>query len=281
MRNQGSGFASATASAIESLTANVFAGSSTDADLRRIDTERGRGRCGVSPHDAERWITAIAEYLSLPVIAAVTPSPDGLGDVRLTLSDGSFVWIEVKAQTTKGFRELIQADWVRDETDTLRYLRAHEPAFSSLLSPWILDVLDVANPARQFGSMSLSDLWVADVGLMTDRGRRLDAGVKEPEHLRRFMECKYLLHVSNEGARIARLDRLRPVKHVLSGGSVELDIKRPSACEARVWVSAGSPPTRGNIDFIYYVGYRNSDVVGRHKLHDQALRTAEDLFVVS
>ena len=278
-RKPGSGLSYATASAVERLVAASFEGSSTDRPLRDVDAEWRAGLCGVPAKDLARWISQIVSELDLPVVAAQTPSPDLLGDVRLTMADGTFLWIEVKAQTTKRFDELVQADWVRDATDALRFLRLQEPNFTTLLSPWMLDELDVANPGRHFGNMTFSDLWASDIGLVSDRSRRLAAGIDSAESLRQFLERKFILHVSIEGARIARLDRLRAVEHVLSGASVHIDVRPGRACEAIVWVGA-RPPSRGEIDFIYYVGYGQHGVVGRHKLHDRALRSAHDLIVV-
>lgn len=279
IRKPGSGLSYATASAVERLVAASFEGSSIDRALRDIDAEWRAGLCGVPARNLARWVQGLVAALRLPVVAAVTPSPDLLGDVRLTMTDGTFVWIEVKAQTTKRFDELIQTDWVRDATDALRLLRFSEPNFRALLSSWMLDELDVARPDRHFGTMSFSDLWASDVGLVSNRSRRLAAGIHDAATLRQFLERKFILQLTTEGARMARLDRLRAVEHVLDGGQVYIAVKPGSACEAIVWVGA-QPPSRGAIDFIYYVGYGRQGVVGRHKVHERALRTARDLVVI-
>lgn len=280
-RKPGSGHVRYTTAAIEEMVAAVFAGERNVRPLvRRIDVECDRGRCGVPGALVERWLRALADEVALDVVSAESPSPDLLGDVRLTLSGGTDVWIEVKAQTSKRFGDLLQADWVRDETDALRWLGRHEPQVKRLLSPWIRDALDIYDPEFQFGELAFPHLWLADIALLHDRPRRAIAGVKTPQDLMSFLGRKYFLHLTTDGARMVRLDRLPCVERVMAGEPVHLDVAAGGSCDARIWVSGRGAPTRGAIDFVYYVGYQSLGVVGRHKLHPSAISAADDVVTV-
>lgn len=280
-RKEGSGLSRETASTIEELIAAIFAQSrATSALARRLDTEFDRGRSGLRSGTAVPWIEAIADHLGLPVAQATAQPADLLGDVRLTLDDGSHVWIEVKAQTTKTFRELIQADWVRDETDAVRWLCHFQPDVRKLLSRRTLDELGVDDPARHFGHWSLPGLWLADLGLASTRARRAAAGASDLNGLSEFLGRKYLIHITCEGARCVRLDQLHCAQRALDLDSVHLAVSAGGKCDAIVWLSTEGPPRRGAIEFAYYIGYR-SGVLGRHKLTDRAVRSSDGLFVVS
>jgi len=281
-RREGSGLSRPTSTAVEELTAAVFEGRhDVSSYVRRIDQEALRGRTQVRGADVERWLRRLADQVGLDVVEAVSPSPDQLGDVRLILRDGTLVWIEVKAQTTKGFADLLQADWVRDQTDALRWLSLNEPTVRRLLSPWALDELSTYSPELQFGGLEFSGLWLADIALLPDRQRRSVARVTTVDDLLAFMGTKYLLHVSSEGARMVRLDQFPMVDAVLSGQRVQIDVQSGSSCDARVWVSARGAPRRGKIDFIYYVGYQGLGVIGRHKLHPGAVSRSRGLVTAS
>ena len=280
-RKEGSGLHRETASTIERLAAAVFVESDeVRAIQRHLDDEVEAGYCGVASSDLVEWLDEIAAHLGLPAVEAVTPAPDQLGDIRLTLSNGEYVWIEVKAQTTKGFRDLMQADWVRDETDALRWLLQHDRGYAALAAPWVRETLEVGNPVRHFGDWTFGDLWLADIALLPDRPRRAVASVVDRETLGSFMSQKYILHITYEGARIARLDSLRCVQDVLAGGRVYIEVAAGGSSNSIVWVSTSGRPVRGQIDFAYYTGYENSWVVGRHKLNDRALSRSDALFTV-
>lgn len=280
-RKPGSGLAGPTTAAVEELAAAVFRG---DRDLRpfvrRIDKEVDRGLCDVSGSDTARWLRNLADQAGLEVESAVSPSLDLLGDVRLTLKDGSTVWIEVKAPTKKRFGELLQTDWVRDETDALRWLSRNEPDVKRLLSPWVHECLQINDPTWQFGNLGFTDLWLADLALLPDRPRRAVAGVKGTADLLDFLGKKYLLHLTTEGARLVRLDGLACVQRASAGEKLWLDVNPGGKCDAIVWLSGRGAPRRGAIDFVYYVGYR-SGVLGRHKLHPSAVATAAGLMVAT
>lgn len=282
VRKPGSGLVRLTTAAIEETVAAVFADEcDVKALIRRIDAEVDRGRSGVSGAQVVKWLRALAADLSLDVVSAVSPSPDLLGDVRLTLADGSTVWIEVKAQTTKRFGDLLQADWIRDETDALRWLARNDPTVTRLLSPWIRECVEIYDPGFQFGDLTFAHLWLADIALLHDRPRRAIAGVKTVHDLVSFLGKKYFLHLTTEGARMVRLDRLPCVERVVASEQVRLDVAPGGACDARIWVSGRGVPSRGAIDFIYYVGYQSLGVVGRHKLHPSAVSASRTVMTVS
>ena len=279
-RRPGSGFARATTAAVEEMTAATFANDRDVSELvRRIDNQVALGRCSVAGRTAELWLRQLAEAANLDVIQAETPSPDQLGDVRLTLRDGSFVWIEVKAQTKKNFADLLQADWVRDDTDALRWLAHHEPDVERLLSPWMRDVLSVHNAGSFFNGLEFEQLWLCDVALLPGRARRATASVTNADALADFLQRKYFLHFTQQGARLVRLDRLPLVDRVLAGTPASIKVQSSAACDARIWVSSEGNPARGKMDFVYYVGYRTG-VVGRHKLHPHAVSMADELVEV-
>jgi len=277
-RKPGSGLNKKVSRAIEELTAALFEGSSTAAALEVIRDEERAGRSGVSSRSAHRWVSSIVEQMNLSVRRAELPPTDYLGDVHLTLTDGSSVYVEVKAQTTKKFSELVQADWVKSVTDSLRWLYASDAPFRAAQPPWLADLMHESAPQRYFGSWTFSELWAADVALLTDRNRRLVADVDEPADLTDFLQRKFLLQVSVEGARIVRLDRIPSISSVINGEPVEWWMKHLRKCTGIYIKSIGGQPEK-EFDFVYYVGY-GPTVIGRHKLHARAVAQANGLIEV-
>lgn len=273
-RKRGSGLHKAVSRAIEDLTAALFSGQPTADALTRIHQQQEAERSGVSARSVHRWLSEIVETMSLPVVEAEIPATDYLGDVQLTLKDGSLVFIEVKAQTTKNFGDLIQADWIKNVTDALRWLYVADDQFRGLQPPWLAQLLEEVSPDRYFGPWSFAELWAADVALLTDRNRRSIAGVESPKQLWDFLSRKYLLQVSAEGARMVRLDRIPLIRKIIRGGQIHWDVKRLRKSTS-VRVSSGPDPG-SDFDFIYYVGY-GPEVVGRHKLNRYALEGASDV----
>lgn len=249
--------------------------------ISRIDAQYTVRRSGIDGVTAFRWIREAVDELAIPATSAESPSPDGLGDVRANLADGGHVWIEVKAQTTKPFRELIQADWVREDTDAVRWLVVNDTALHPLLSTWTAEQLDVVEPASYFGDWDFPHLWLADIALLPNRLRRRKAGISTYDDLYRFMESKYLFHFSNEGLRVARLDRLVPVQEVMRGSEVHVSVAALTASEARAWVATPNEPGPGSTDFVYYIGYPQHEALGRHKLTNHAVEGAGDLLIIT
>lgn len=277
-RKSGSGLHRAVSRAIERLTADLFAGRPTVASLNTIHEQQAAGRSGVSAEAVHHWISEIVDRLALPVVDAELPATDYLGDVQLTLRDGSNVFVEVKAQTTKNFVDLIQADWIKNVTDTLRWLYVEDETFRDLQPSWLAELLEERSPQRYFGSWTFKELWAADVALLTDRNRRSIAGVEHPQQLWDFLSRKYLLQVSSEGARMIRLDRIPLISRIIEGHGIRWDIKSlKKSTSVRVSAESGD---RRDLGFVYYVGY-GPEVVGRHKLTVQALDGAAGAIEVS
>lgn len=277
-RKAGSGLHREVSRALEALTAALFEGGPVAPALSRIKKEQDAGRSGVSPRSAHRWIASIVDSLALPVASANLPPNDYLGDIQLTLEDGSSAFVEVKAQTTKTFADLIQADWVKGVTDAVRWIFAEDEDFRAAQPRWLAELMEESAPGRYFGAWTFGDLWAADVALLTDRNRRRIAGVEEPEDLHEFLGRKYLLQVSLEGARLVRLDQIPTIAEVTSGGSVTWTIESLRKSTS-IKVRAGSDPAGPGFDFVYYVGYTPA-IVGRHKLTASALSDAEGVIEV-
>lgn len=272
-RKAGSGLHNETAAAVEELVARIFEGQSFDVAAERVDRDYDSGRGRVRSSQLIGPLHRVAEHLGLSVARAVTPDLDHLSDVRLELVDGSDVLIEVKAQTTARFGMLGNADWVRDETDVLRFLLVEDEEFRALMPGWMRDALAVPDAGTYFGGWDLASLWVADLALLPNRGRRTVAGVRTPADLGSFLTRKYLLHVTSEGVQVVRLDSIPFVQDALAGEDVHALIRPGGRSSATVWMSTREPPARGRFAFAYYVGYE-SGVIGRHKLKDAAIQDA-------
>ncbi len=278
-RKPGSGLHRPTSDAIEQMVGQAFLGAAALKKWRQRLETRGLVLNGVSFDDVESWLLTITDHIGLQVVKAESPAPDQLGDVRLILRTGEMIWIEVKAQTTKRFSELIQADWVRDETDTLRWLLHYDKTFRELSPPWVQDELGVSEVAKRWKGWDLSSLWLSDVGLISTAPMRAVARVLIPEQLGGFLARKYIIHLTGEGARVARLDSLRCAQDVLEGRRCHYIVFAGRQSSSIVHVSTSGVPAIGATDFVYYTGY-NSGVLGRHKLTNRALSRSDNLFTV-
>jgi len=268
-RRPGSGLANASAAAIEELLAAALRGDDAEMVVQRelLGFEYANARCGMDPDVIVRLVTQAVGQLALDVADALAQPMDGLGDVRASLRDGSSAWFEVKAQTKKErFADLTQADWVRDETDLLRWLRYNDRAFATRLPHWIADRLTVPDPSAYFSGWGRDSLWLADMALVSLRAARLRAGIASPLELRAFLNRKFVVHLTREGIRIVRLSLLGPVAGVLAGHPVSMQINYANKTAASIVFALLSPGARLSAHFTYHLGYP-SGVVGRHKLH--------------
>lgn len=269
----GSGRVSATARAVERLLAAVLEGSPTAEPARDLDALRRRGRSGVTSRQVLKSGRAIARSLGLSVRRATTPDPRFLSDIRLEVDGGEIFHVEVKAQTTGSFNGLGSADWVRDETDFLRYLCYNDAAFKAKLPRWMQLKLTVDDPATYFGAWTCGDLWVADIALLPDRERRERAGVFDRTGLGSFMSNKALIHFTKTGSQVCRLVDVAGVRDVLSGRPLQYKLTTPP--KASVGVHVGGGGGRDSFNFAYYVAYRSTyrggHTGGRHKLPSRAL----------
>lgn len=198
-----------------------------------------------------------------PQVAAAYALPDGHpGDIELRLHDGCIGWIEVKAPWTKQFVDLLQTDWVRDATNTLRWLLDNDPRFHALLHPETADALRETAVPRGW---SFEDCWLADVALLPTTEALADAGVASSAGLYSFLEAKWLVHWACDGVRSVRLADIPAVAAVRQGARATYRVDKTAKTEAAVWVGVDGfgEPARGAFLFVYYVGYPK--VLGRHK----------------
>jgi len=249
-----------------------------------LDDQYSLGRCGVSGSTVRDWGAALLDQLSLSVADAQAIPPGGLGDIELTMTDGTRQWIEVKAQSKKPrFADLTQADWVRDETDALRKLFIVDGGFRSQLSEPVADGLTTLDGGESLVDWSFEELWLADVALLYSSSRRAMAGVERPSDLVGFLERKHLVHLTMEGIRSIRLDLIAAVQDVLDGRPLFRSVGPLPRADAKVWLSTESTPARSSIDFIYSVGNVQNDgtVLGRHKMNARAIARSSSTIVIS
>jgi hypothetical protein len=112
-------------------------------------------------------IDKTCNYLSLEVLDAQANPSDGLGDVCITLKNGSKLWVEVKGQTKKErFRDITQADYVREGTDFAKKFARLNPAFDTLILENLRTEVALDDGAASIKNWELADLWVADLALL-------------------------------------------------------------------------------------------------------------------
>jgi hypothetical protein len=272
-RQPGSGLANTSAAAVEDLLAAVLRSDGADIEVQRdrLQHECSIDRCGMDSDVIVDLVIQAADQLDLRVRDAVAQPLDGLGDVRVSLRDGSFTWFEVKAQTKKDrFADLTQADWVRDETDLLRWLFHDDRRFAERLPRWVADLLTVADPRRYFSGWDRDSLWLADMALVASRGARLRAGLDSMAALHEFLDRKFVVHLTREGIRIVRLSLLGPVASVLAGNPVSMQFNYANQTAVSIALASPGPADRGAVQFTYHLGYP-SGVIGRHKMHAVSL----------
>lgn len=277
----GRGQHQATANAIEELLAAELRGDAAAASrqVSTLRTLRARTLCGVSPRRIQADIQALVARLALSVRTAsrVPPVPPGdLGDVRADLTNGRTVWFEVKAQTFKwGFDEVVQGDWVRDETSFLARVYANDASFRRHM---------VGRPgAATLGSfvstgvlgLSEEDLWLADVALLRTPAHLSAAGVQTRADLGRWMQDKYMVQLTQSGIRCIRLADLPIVIAVLNGAPI---VRRTAVLRRSVANYITVPSCLAKTVFTYYCGYRRLGVVGRHKANAPAFHGAVPIF---
>ena len=268
MRAVGSGFANDAARAIENLLAACLVGKASLAGIWEgmLQDECNRNRCGIPASVVRRRIERLVDKLQLDVVEAEALETGHAGDVRARTSTGRELWFEVKAQTKKAvFDEIVQADWVRDETETLRWLTHNEPAFSNELPSWALGRLKIPNPGARFQGWSFGSLWLCDVALLTTPLARRSAGVPDPTALRDFTGRKWFVHLTQAGLRAVRLSEIVAVHDtLLDNKAVGYAVRTRGKTAASVQVSLRG--SLGEALFTYHVAYP-SGVLGRHKAH--------------
>lgn len=279
-RRPGSGLANATAAAVEMMLAAAFAGDDREVSRqeRLLRVERTQGRCGTEPFLIRRWIHEITRQSGFRVHSARTQTGLQTADVTLELRGGDEILIEVKAQTTKFLRQITEADWVKDETDALRWLAAWEPRFQRGVPDWVLQFLEVPSPRAYFRMWDFSSLWLADMALLPTPAARARAGVTDVDELWRFIDRKFIFHLGMDGARLVPLSGLAPIRALAESSPVELALKHNKKAEVAVLVASPGPPGVARTQFTYHVGY-SPTVFGRHKMHAAAFNGARFLEV--
>jgi hypothetical protein len=280
MRQPGSGLSKLATDAVEKmLAARLRSDAPTIKEQMKIlDRAYKSDQSWMTGKRVFDLVDQTCEFLSLDVSDAQVNPSDHLGDVFIKMSDGSKLWIEVKGQTKKErFRDITQADYVREGTDFLRKYARLNPKFNQLIVGNLRLELLLDKNADSLKSWDLEGLWVADLALLVDEERRSRAGVHSSADLPKFLKKKYLFHLCMEGARIVRLDQLKSVKAVLSGEKFHTVLNTSNQSVASVQVAVGEPPRLGRTAFTYHVGYNNAP--GRHKLHDVTITSSEDVKV--
>ena len=277
MRQEGSGLSKIATDAVEEMLAARLRGDA-NAIQEQIKIIDRAYKADLSYMPGKRVFSLIDQtcnYLSLGVLDAQASPRDRLGDVCIKLKDGSKLWVEVKGQTKKDrFRDITQADYVREGTDFARKFARLNPAFDRLILGNLRIELALDSDTSSIKDWELADLWVADLALLVDEEKRRRAGVESAADLPKFLRKKYLFHICMEGARIIRLDQLNPVKKILSGERICTVLKTENKSVAAIQIAVGEEPTNGRTAFTYHFGYNNAP--GRHKLHDFALASSEE-----
>jgi hypothetical protein len=269
MRNAGSGLSRVATDAVERMLAAELRGDKSEVKRQSdlIDGAYLRRFSRMQGVEVRKLVEKVAEELNLSVLDAYSSPGDYLGDVKVELRDGTYVWIEVKSQTKKEkFRDLTQADYVREGTDFIRQYARLDSSFDRMLFGDLRLELGLDHVPKFYTSWSLSDLWIADLALLVDESKKRRAKVKTPSELNSFLERKFLLHICMEGARLVRLDRLDPIVRLRNGEIIHHNLKTSNANVASIQVAVGEPPSQGRTAFTYHLGYLNAP--GRHKLHD-------------
>jgi hypothetical protein len=272
-RQAGSGFATSTATAVEELLAASLRSDAAAADRweRVLRQQRQLGNCGMPPHKIRALVESASSALPFRAASARRALPGGPGDVEAVLDDGSSIWFEVKAQTKKAkFADLTQADWVRDATDALRWLAGSDQEIRRRLKSEVVKLLTPAD-SGYFRGWSFSELWLADVALVTSRPDREAVGITKPELLGHFMSHKYFFHLTQEGARATLLSELPPVRDALAGSVVTYALKTNRASLVSIPVQVGGQGGGAHFSYHVYPPAVPGVLMGRHKLHARSL----------
>lgn len=278
MRAEGSGFANRTTDLIEKLIAAILNGEAAiEADLLMdIDLEYRVNRCGMKASDIQLLIHDALGELRLKRGKARSNPPERLGDVKLSHKDETFSWIELKAQTKKdSFKDITQADWVRDGTDFLRCLYNESDTLAKVIPSDLGESLQIKTPYSSQGILTPAQLWVCDLMLITDSHLKSNAGISGSSDIVEFARSKYVFHICRQGARIFRFDQIVTIASALSGADLDVEINLANRNCASIKVSCPKRSGRGSVDFTYHLGYQNAP--GRHKLHSSALEMSTPL----
>jgi hypothetical protein len=274
--DHGAGYAGNRADEIAKLAAAILMRDreAMNAAIGAIDRERHRGRSPCGGLEIQTRIEPLLTKAFTEVVSARALPTGAAGDLAVETGVETHR-VEIKAQLEKAEATLLtQADWVRNDTDVLRYLCLHDPSFRGYLS--VRNRGHLSSEDNYFEGWTFADLWLADVAGMTSLYSRVEHGVRTPAQLRAFLDRKHLLHLCGE--RDALLPLLRIVKidmAVSNPAAVTYALKRNKESELAVQIRVGG----GRPVFTYHIyppGYVRADgLLGRHKLHGTALPGAQ------
>lgn len=246
--------------AVESLWAAVLEGSLTMSAQSELHARYEETSGGAPFTEVAIWLRSIAGRFPLRVRSAERTPMSVNGDVDALLADGSMIKFEVKAQVKKDdFNDITQSDWVRDQTDLLSRLTRQDHSIHDHFTGFGARALQGVHVDPEWSTQALH---VADLAGITNAGARRKAEVRKPADLKAFVERKWFLHVTNEGARLCRFDDIVPIKHLLSGGDIHWKAKLNNEGRALRSLSA----TSGATWFTYHL-YPGERLKGRHKIH--------------
>ena len=249
--------------AVEALWAAILGGTLTLALTSSLKNRYEETTGGALFADIVGWLQALSAEFPLPVVSATRTPLNVNGDVDATLVDGSSVKFEVKAQVKKpAFADITQSDWIRDQTDLLSRLVATTPSVTAHFSGVGAAELAIINVDPTWSEPSLH---LADLSGITNAGARQQSGVHSPAALSSFIDRKWFLHVTQQGARLCRFSELAPIKYLLGGGTPNWQPK--ANLVGRALRSLGPA---GEIWFTYHL-YTHATIKGRHKMHAAAL----------
>lgn len=252
--------------AVEGLWAAILDGSLTSAREAELKGRYEETDGGAPFVEVVSWLQPVGARFPLSVSSATRTPLSVNSDVDATLVDGSSVKFEVKAQVKKpAFVDITQSDWIRDQTDLLSRLAATSNAIAVHFADVGANALASVNVDPSWDETSLH---LADLAGVTDAGARQLAGVNSPAALTSFIDRKWFLHVTQQGARLCKFGELAPIKHLLAGGSPTWQRKVNSKGRALQSLAPG-----GQTWFTYHL-YPHPTIKGRHKMHSAALSGA-------
>jgi hypothetical protein len=285
MGGQGSGRSREATDAVEQMLAATVCGDKATISkcILKIDVAHRHGASHMSGARVSQLLQRACASLNFAAREAVPNPSEHLGDVRVSLHDGTRVWIEVKGQTKKQyFADITQADYIRDGTDFLRKYVLATPRLDQLIDGNLRKELAIDQKLTFTANWQLEDLWMADLALLETEDKKLRAGVQTASDLAAFMNDKYLVHLSMEGVRYLKISELRPVIAHRAGQKTRIELDTTSVAKvAAIRLAVGNAPGRNSTDFTYHIGYKDSQAAGRHKLHNYALAMSPKLQVLT
>jgi len=267
-RKSGSGFASTTATAVEQLLASRISRDDLGARgaLRVLDAQYRGEHCGIDPAVIDALITQAAAHIA-PTALPADRTGHGLGDVLVGRGKDAFP-IEVKAQTKKrSISDLTQADWIRDQCHTLRWLNANNTDARRLLGPDLGP--EFGCPSSAFANLTFEDAWLLDVGGITDEPLAASQGLTTRAAIHEFLKLKWIVVLNESGVTLGRLCETAPVAHALAGGALQYQVTSKGKSRLSVPVWATGDGGHGRVDFTFHV-YADLKQLGRHKFHGRS-----------